>query len=161
MASEFYALARDASEAGTRVAFEPMPFADVKTPQQALDFTEKAGHPVGGMLLDIWQVARAGLDVRPVAAIPAQWIVDVELDDAPIDFEGHMIADTFNGRRLPGEGELDVEGFVDAVKVDGLRRRLGGRNPVHLSTASSLSRRPWPPPTTPRYIPALARAGAV
>ena len=119
MASEFYALAQDASEAGTKVAFEPMPFANVKTPQEALGFIEKAAHPAGGMLLDIWHVARAGLDVGSVATIPGQWIVDVELDDAPISFEGDMIADTFNGRRLPGEGELDVQGFVDAVRATG------------------------------------------
>lgn len=54
-----------------------------------------------------------------MATIPGQWIVDVELDDAPIAFEGDMMADTFNGRRLPGEGELDVQGFVDAVTATG------------------------------------------
>jgi hypothetical protein len=30
-----------------------------------------------------------------------------------------MRADTFNGRRLPGQGDLDVRGFVDAVKSTG------------------------------------------
>ena len=51
--------------------------------------------------------------------MPAQWIADVELDDAPLHFEGDLIADTFHGRRLPGQGELDVQGFVDAVRSTG------------------------------------------
>ena len=119
MAAEFQALCRDAADAGTRVAFEPMPFVNVKTPRQALEFIEKADHPAGGLLLDIWHIARAGLDVTSVASVPARWIVDVELDDAPLQFEGDIIADTFNGRRLPGEGELDVQGFVDAIKSTG------------------------------------------
>jgi sugar phosphate isomerase/epimerase len=119
MATEFRALCEDAANAGTKVAFEPMPFVNVRTPEQALEFIQKADHPAGGVLLDIWHVARAGLDVRSVASVPARWILDVELDDAPLHFEGDIIADTFNGRRLPGQGELDVQGFVDAVKSTG------------------------------------------
>jgi sugar phosphate isomerase/epimerase len=119
MATEFRALCEDAAYAGTKVAFEPMPFVNVKTPAQALEFIQMAGHPAGGVLLDIWHVARAGLDVRSVSSVPAQWIADVELDDAPLHFEGDLIADTFHGRRLPGQGELDVQGFVDAVRSTG------------------------------------------
>jgi sugar phosphate isomerase/epimerase len=119
MAAEFRALCEDAADAGTRVAFEPMPFANVRTPQQALEFIRSADHPAGGVLLDIWHIARAGLDVRSVASVPSRWIVDVELDDAPLHFEGDIIADTFHGRRLPGDGELDVQGFVDAVRSTG------------------------------------------
>jgi sugar phosphate isomerase/epimerase len=119
MATEFRALCEDAANAGTKVAFEPMPFVNVKTPAQALEFIQMADHPAGGVLLDIWHVARAGLDVRSVSSVPAQWIADVELDDAPLHFEGDLIADTFHGRRLPGQGELDVQGFVDAVKSTG------------------------------------------
>ena len=119
MATEFRALCEDAADAGTKVAFEPMPFVNVRTPAQALEFIQMADHPAGGVLLDIWHVARAGVDVRSVSSVPAQWIVDVELDDAPLHFEGDLIADTFNGRRLPGQGELDVQGFVDAVRSTG------------------------------------------
>ena len=119
MATEFYALAEDASEAGTKVAFEPMPFANVRTPQEALGFIERAAHPAGGLFLDIWHVTRAGLGMKSLATVPACWIVGVELDDAPLHFEGDMMADTFNGRRLPGEGEFDVRGFVDAVRATG------------------------------------------
>ena len=119
MAAEFVKLCTDAANAGTTVVFEPMPFVNVKTPQQALEFIAKADHPAGGLLIDIWHVARAGVDFDTLADIPAKYIFDVELDDAPLTFEGDLIADTFNGRRLPGEGELDVQGFVDAIRKTG------------------------------------------
>ncbi|MBC2637770.1 MULTISPECIES: sugar phosphate isomerase/epimerase [unclassified Rhodococcus (in: high G+C Gram-positive bacteria)] len=119
MAAEFVKLSTDAANAGTTVVFEPMPFVNVKTPQQALEFIAKADHPAGGLLIDIWHVARAGVDFTTLAHIPAKYIFDVELDDAPLNFEGDIIADTFNGRRLPGEGELDVAGFVEAIRKTG------------------------------------------
>jgi sugar phosphate isomerase/epimerase len=122
MATEFRILCEDAANAGTKVAFEPMPFVNVRTPQQALEFIQAADHPAGGVLLDIWHIARAGLDVTSVASVPTRWIMDVELDDAPLHFNGtmdEMRADTFNGRRLPGQGELNVQGFVDAIKSTG------------------------------------------
>jgi sugar phosphate isomerase/epimerase len=119
MAEEFQDLAQEAQDAGTLVAFEPMPFVNVRTPQQALEFISKADHPAGGMLLDIWHVARAGVDVTSVKDIPLKYIIGVELDDAPLDFEGDIIDDTFHGRRLPGQGELDVAGFVASAKATG------------------------------------------
>ena len=122
MAKEFRTRVPDAADAGTKVAFEPMPFVNVSTPAKALEFIGQADHPSGGVLLDIWHVARAGVDVTSVASVPARWIMDVELDDAPLHFNGtmdEMRADTFNGRRLPGQGELDVQGFVDAIKSTG------------------------------------------
>lgn len=119
MAAEFQALCQDAANAGTRVAFEPLPFLNVKTPEQALEFIEMADHPAGGVLLDIWHIARAGLDVTSMATVPGRWIIHVELADAPLQFEGDIIADTLNGRRLPGEGELNIQGFVDAIKSTG------------------------------------------
>ena len=119
MAEEFHKLAQQAQDAGTMVAFEPMPFVNVRTPQQALEFISKADHPAGGMLIDIWHVARAGVDVTSINDIPLKYIVGVELDDAPLEFEGDIIADTFHGRRLPGQGELDVAGFVAAAKATG------------------------------------------
>jgi sugar phosphate isomerase/epimerase len=119
MATEFLALATDAANAGTCVVFEPMPFVNVRTPAQALEFIAKADHPAGLMLIDIWHVARANVDFSTLADIPARYIGDIELDDAPLHFEGDIIADTFNGRCLPGEGELDVAGFVDAVRRTG------------------------------------------
>ncbi len=122
LAEEFSKLATEAANAGTLVAFEPMPFVNVSTPAKALQFIAQADHPSGGLLLDIWHVARAGVDFHSLRDIPLKYIVGVELDDAPLEFEGNLIDDTFHGRRLPGEGELDVAGFVAAARATGFTR---------------------------------------
>ena len=125
MAEEFHALASDAANAGTRVVFEPMPFVNVTTPQQALEFVQKADHPAGKILIDIWHVVRAGVDIASLGEIPGEYIGHIELDDAPLNFYGDIIADTFNGRTFCGEGEFDVAGFVDAIKKTGFRGPWG------------------------------------
>ncbi|MEB3371268.1 sugar phosphate isomerase/epimerase family protein [Saccharopolyspora mangrovi] len=125
MAEEFHALATDAANAGTRVVFEPMPFVNVKTPQQALEFVQAANHPAGGILIDIWHVVRAGVDIASLSEIPGEYIHHIELDDAPLNFAGDVIADTFNGRTFCGEGEFDVAGFVEAIKKTGFRGPWG------------------------------------
>ncbi|WP_229679867.1 sugar phosphate isomerase/epimerase family protein [Saccharopolyspora thermophila] len=112
MAEEFYALATDAAVAGTRVVFEPMPFVNVTTPQQAPEFVQKANHPAGKILIDIWHLVRAGVGIASLGDTPGEYIGHIELNDAPMNFEGDIIADTFTGRTFcSGEGEFDVAGF--------------------------------------------------
>jgi sugar phosphate isomerase/epimerase len=119
VADEFGALAEQARRAGTTVGIEPMPFADVKTPEMALEIVNKVAHPHGGVYIDIWHVTRAGVDVASLASFPVEHIAGVELDDADADVRGTLIEDTFNNRRFPGEGDLDVRGFIDAIKKTG------------------------------------------
>ncbi len=116
---EFGKLAEDARQAGTAVGIEPMPFADVKTPEMGLEIVTKANHRHGGLYVDIWHVARAGVDVASLASLPVECISGVELDDADHEVRGTLIEDTFNSRRFPGEGDLDVRGFIDAIKKTG------------------------------------------
>lgn len=119
VAEEFSTLAEQAQGAGTIVGLEPMPFADIWTPLDGLAVVRTAGHRAGGLFLDIWHVERAGVDVAALADIPGEYIVGVELDDADADVRGTLLEDTINNRRFPGEGVLDVRGFVDAVRKTG------------------------------------------
>ncbi|WP_086558408.1 sugar phosphate isomerase/epimerase family protein [Streptomyces africanus] len=125
LAESFAGLAADAAEAGTRLALEPMPFGAIKTPQEGLEVVQRAGHPAGGLLIDIWHTQRAGVDFATLADFPAEHLTSIELDDAPATWEGDLLADTFNGRRLCGEGEFDVAGFVDAIKSTGYQGPWG------------------------------------
>ncbi|WP_051581608.1 sugar phosphate isomerase/epimerase family protein [Pseudonocardia acaciae] len=119
IAAELAMLGRQAADAGTRIGLEPVPFADIRTPEMALEVVQKAGNPAVGVYLDIWHVARAGFDFESLSAIPVTAIVGVELDDAAREVRGNLVEDTVNRRRFPGEGELDVQGFVDAVRRGG------------------------------------------
>ena len=119
MGEELGVLAEQAAATGARVGLEPMPFADVQTPEMALEAVEIASHPAAGLCLDVWHIYRAGLPVDSVASIPVDRIVSVELDDAVEEVVGTMLEDTFNGRRFPGEGDIDLPAFVRAIKSTG------------------------------------------
>lgn len=119
MAPHLLELARQAADAGTRVALEPMPFTNVRTPFQGLELIELVDHPAAGLCLDIWHVERVGVPVADVARIPGHRIVAVELDDAPREPEQDLLPDTFAGRRFPGEGDFDIAGFVAAIRATG------------------------------------------
>lgn len=119
LAPHLHALASDAFKAGTRVGLEPMPFADVRTPADGLNLVEMVDHPGVGLFLDVWHVGRAGIPMGSLSTIPARHIVGVELDDAPVEIVGSLLEDTFHGRRFPGEGVLDVAGFVAAIRATG------------------------------------------
>jgi sugar phosphate isomerase/epimerase len=125
MAPHLAELARLAQDAGTRVALEPMPFTNVRTPFQGLELVDLVDHPAAGLCLDIWHVERVGVPVADVARIPGHRIVAVELDDAPREPEQDLLPDTFAGRRFPGEGDFDVAGFVAAIRATGFTGAFG------------------------------------
>jgi len=115
-----------AAKAGTRVLLEPMPPATLKTPEEVLAVLRDAGSTVGGLLIDIWHVDRAGVDYESLRTIPAEWIGGVELGDAATDLvNGDLIDDGLNHRQLPGRGELDVVGFTRAMLATGYAGPFG------------------------------------
>jgi sugar phosphate isomerase/epimerase len=125
MAPHLAELARQAADAGTRVALEPMPFTNVRTPFQGLELVDLVDHRAAGLCIDIWHVERVGVPVAEVARIPGHRIVAVEPDDAPREPEQDLLPDTFAGRRFPGEGDFDVAGFVAAIRATGFDGAFG------------------------------------
>ena len=119
LAEHFAGLATDAANVGSRIALEPMPFGSISTPTQGLEVVRKAGHPAGGLLIDIWHMSRGGVDFESLRDLPSEHIAAVELDDAPLEFTGDMLTDTFDGRTLCGDGEFDIPAFIDAIKATG------------------------------------------
>lgn len=115
----FGQLCDEAAAVGTKVALEPMPFAELSTPEAALAAIEAAGRPNGGLMLDIWHVARSQPDFDCLRALPEESIFAVELCDAPAESTAPLIVETLDGRLLCGEGDLDVAGFLDTVRATG------------------------------------------
>lgn len=112
-------LARQAEVGGVRFALEPMPFANVSTIDDAWALLQEVGSDGLGLMVDVWHVARAGSDWSAVAGLPGGAIVAVELDDALTKVEGSLLEDTLNNRKFCGEGDLDLSGFVAAVRHSG------------------------------------------
>jgi sugar phosphate isomerase/epimerase len=119
MHDEFQVLARQAREAGTRFTLEPIAFSNVPSLAAALQVVgESAGHG-GGVMLDTWHVARMRTPLSEIAALPRGAIGGAELDDGTAEPVGDPFSDTLDRRRLCGEGEFDLRGFIAAVRAAG------------------------------------------
>jgi sugar phosphate isomerase/epimerase len=119
MRDAFSRLCEQAREVGTSIILEMMPFTNVDTIERAMAIVAGADEPNGGLLLDIWHVARRGIPYPEIATIPARFLKGVELDDADPDVVGSLFEDTRFRRRLCGDGMFDVPSFVRAVDAAG------------------------------------------
>jgi sugar phosphate isomerase/epimerase len=135
MIESFAALSREAAKYGTSIALEIMPFSNIRTLSTALELVSTDPQPNGGLYLDIWHMARGGIDSSEVAKIPQQFIKAVELDDADRDVVGTLWDDTRFHRRLCGEGALDIPAFLKAT------RKAGHRGPYAVEIISREHRR--------------------
>jgi sugar phosphate isomerase/epimerase len=74
-----------------------------------------AAAPNGGIALDTWHLGKMRIAPADLAAIPAGDIAYVELSDGMrADMADHS-RETTRFRRLPGEGEFDIPGYVRAL----------------------------------------------
>ncbi len=121
MIESFAALSREAAKYGTSIALEIMPFSNIRTVSAALELVSTDPQPNGGLYIDIWHMARGGLDYAEVAKIPQQFIKAVELDDADSDIVGTLSEDTRFHRHLCGEGAFDIPAFLKAIDQAGYR----------------------------------------
>jgi sugar phosphate isomerase/epimerase len=115
----FAALCSDAAEHGTKIGFELMPFGMIDTLKDCLTMIEGAGAANGGILFDLWHLAKMRVPYEELQQVPLKWIVGVELNDGTFDAPWSLHEDTINHRRFCGEGEFDVKGFVECIRKTG------------------------------------------
>jgi sugar phosphate isomerase/epimerase len=118
-AAEFAQLAAQADDAGARLGIEFLPWSNIATVHDGLRLVEDAGHPAGGIVIDVWHIERAGTSPQELAALPLHRIVGVELNDADREVVGTMFEDTVNRRRYCGEGAFDLPGIITALRTAG------------------------------------------
>jgi sugar phosphate isomerase/epimerase len=118
-AAEFALLAGQAADAGARLGIEFLPWSNIPTASDALRLVEDAGHPAGGIVVDVWHVERAGTPAAELAELPADRIVGVELNDADDEVVGTLFEDTVDRRRYCGEGSFDLVGIITALRAAG------------------------------------------
>jgi sugar phosphate isomerase/epimerase len=125
MAECFNDLCAEAANAGALVGLEIMPFSNVFDIPTALSITGETDSRNGGLLLDIWHINRGGIDYEEISRIPKQKIVSVELNDADKLQVGSMMEDTINRRKLCGQGDFDIPGFIRSVLKAGYEGPFG------------------------------------
>ncbi len=96
-----------------KIVYEFMPYdVQVNTIETALAVVEGADAPNGGLALDTWHLGKLRLEPDDLRRIPPRFISWVELSDGPYEYAEDRLDEVINRRRLPGEGEFPIPGYV-------------------------------------------------
>jgi len=119
MAADFHDLGELAKAHGIRVGFEALCWGrHVSDHRDAWEVVRRVDHPNVGLILDSFHTLARRIDPETIRSIPGDRIFFVQLADAPaIDMD--LLYWSRHFRNLPGEGDLDVTGFMRAVTATG------------------------------------------
>jgi sugar phosphate isomerase/epimerase len=126
--TERYAeLCADAAEVTDAViAYEFMPFdVNVDNLDAALAVVGGAGAKNGGLVIDTWHMAKLEIAPDDLKRIPLEYLTWVELSDGRREWMEDRIEETTRFRRLPGEGEFDIRGYIRAAREAGYEDAWG------------------------------------
>jgi sugar phosphate isomerase/epimerase len=102
------------------VVYEFMPFdTNVNTLDAALSLVEGAAPRNGGLAIDTWHMGKLRIPPEELGRIPDGQLAWVELTDGPVEYMDDPIDEVINHRRLPGEGEFDIPGYIEACRALG------------------------------------------
>jgi sugar phosphate isomerase/epimerase len=109
-----------AATAGLRPHLEVVPTTKVADLRTALELVRAVGRENLGILVDTYNLGRAGVEAAELEAIPHELIFQIQLADAPKAARGeNYFDDAFFFRSYAGEGELDVAAMVDRIAAGG------------------------------------------
>jgi sugar phosphate isomerase/epimerase len=111
----FSKLCADAANSGTNILFELIVDAMIRTLPETLEMVQGADAENGGIMIDLWHVVKLRIPYQEVARIPARYLLGIEINDGTLDCPWSLHEDTINYRKLCGEGEFDIKGFVKCM----------------------------------------------
>jgi sugar phosphate isomerase/epimerase len=115
-----------ADHTAAKVVYEFMPFdVNVDTLDAAIELVTGAGAGNGGLAIDTWHCAKIGIPPADLRQIPPQYFTWVELSDGQRQNMPDLVDETVNHRRLPGEGEFDIPGYVEVCREVGYQGPWG------------------------------------
>ncbi|MDO9638243.1 MAG: TIM barrel protein [Pseudotabrizicola sp.] len=119
MAQDFHDLGDLAASHGVRVGFEALAWGrHVNDHRDAWEVVRRADHAHVGLILDSFHTLGRKIDPDTIRRIPGDKIFFVQLADAPA-IEMDLLYWSRHFRNMPGEGDLDVTGFMRAVTATG------------------------------------------
>jgi 4-hydroxyphenylpyruvate dioxygenase len=123
-AADFHELGQRAARRGLRVAYEALAWGRyVNDHRDAWEIVRRADHPNVGLVLDSFHTLARRIPPDTIRRIPDDKIFFVQLADAPA-IEMDLLYWSRHFRNMPGEGDLDMVGFLRAVMATGYRGPL-------------------------------------
>ena len=137
-AEDLAALGEIAAVRGLKVGYEALAWGrHVNDHRDAWEIVRRADHRAVGLILDSFHTLARGIDPDTIRRIPGDRIFFVQLADAPL-IEMDPLYWSRHFRNMPGEGDLDVTGFMRAVAATGYD------GPVSLEIFNDQFRGGWP-----------------
>ncbi len=119
MADDFAELGARAAKRGLRAGLEALAWGKhVSDHRDAWEVVRRADHPNVGLILDSFHTLARKIAPNTIRSIPGDRIFFVQLADAPL-IEMDLLYWSRHFRNMPGEGDLDVVGFMRAVAATG------------------------------------------
>ncbi|SHJ32217.1 4-hydroxyphenylpyruvate dioxygenase [Palleronia salina] len=118
-ADDFAELGERAAARGLRIGYEALAWGrHVSDHRDAWEIVRRADHPNVGLVLDSFHTLARGIDPDTIRRIPGDKVFFVQLADAPaIDMD--LLYWSRHFRNMPGEGDLPVSAFMQAVMATG------------------------------------------
>jgi 4-hydroxyphenylpyruvate dioxygenase len=118
-AADFHELGELAAKRGLRVGFEALAWGrHVNDYRDAWEIVRRADHASIGVILDSFHALARQTPTAAIRSIPADKIFLVQLADAPkLDLD--LLSWSRHFRCFPGQGELPVADFMEAVAATG------------------------------------------
>jgi 4-hydroxyphenylpyruvate dioxygenase len=118
-AADLAEMAERAGRRGLRVGFEALSWGrHVNRWGHAWRIVQQAAHPAMGLIVDSFHTLALGDDPSGIARVPAEKLFLVQMADAP-KLSMDVLSWSRHFRNFPGQGDLDVVGFMRAVLASG------------------------------------------
>ncbi|TCL71791.1 sugar phosphate isomerase/epimerase and 4-hydroxyphenylpyruvate domain-containing protein [Rhizobium sp. BK251] len=118
-AADFSELGERAAKRGLRVGYEALAWGrHINDHRDAWEIVRRANHPNIGVILDSFHTLSRKIDVNSIRSIPKEKIFIIQLADAPV-IDMDLLYWSRHFRNMPGEGDLPVLDFMQAVAATG------------------------------------------
>src|SRR4029453_3367173 len=102
-----------------KVAYEALSWGrHISDYRDAWEIVRRADHPAAGFVLDSFHVLVWEAELRTIRGIPGDRIFLVQMADAP-KLQMDYLSWSRHYRCFPGQGELPVGGFMEALQATG------------------------------------------
>jgi len=121
----FAGVCQRAAAHGLLVTLEYLPWSGIPDAATALEIVEASGQPNATLMFDTWHSFRGPTDDAQLRKIPGARFGSVQINDAPLEPTGDIMAETTGARLLPGEGAIPLVDWIRLLDQAGSQAPIG------------------------------------